>query len=69
MRITKGKVVNGQVVVEGESLNEGAVVTILVSDERTFTLTDEEEAALLQSITEADRGDLLDAEDVLRRLP
>ena len=69
MRITKGKVVNGQIVVEGESLNEGSVVTVLVSDERTFTLTGEEEATLLHSIAEADRGELLDAEDVLRRLP
>jgi len=38
MRITKGKVVDGQIVVEGESLTEGSVVTVLVSDERTFTL-------------------------------
>jgi hypothetical protein len=41
----------------------------LVSDESTFSLTDEEEAALLDSIAEANRGDLLDAKDVLRRLP
>ena len=69
MRITKGKVVNGQIVLEGESLNEGSVVTVLVSDERTFTLTDEEEAVLLRSIAEADRGELLDAKDILGRLP
>ena len=69
MRITKGKVVSGQIVVEGESLAEGSVVTVLVSDERTFTLSDEDEAALLEAIAEADRGELLDADDVLRRLP
>ena len=69
MRITKGKVVDGQIVVEGESLTEGSVVTVLVSDERTFTLGQEEESALLEAIAEADRGDLLDAEDVLKRLP
>ena len=69
MRITKGKVIDGQIVVEGESLTEGSVVTVLVSDERTFTLSQEEETALLEAIAEADRGDLLDAEDVLKRLP
>lgn len=69
MRITKGKVVSGHVVVEGESLSEGATVTILVPDEHSFTLTAENEAALLESIAEADRGELLDAEDVLKKLP
>jgi hypothetical protein len=69
MRITKGKVIDGHIVVEGESLTEGAVVTVLVSDERTFTLSHEEEAVLLEAIAEADRGELLDAEDVLKRLP
>jgi len=69
MRITKGKVVNGNIIVEGESFNEGSVVTVLVSDENTFTLTDGEEAALLESIAQANRGELLSAEDVLKRLP
>ena len=69
MRITKGKVVGGQVIVEGESLTEGSIVTILIPEDRTFTLTDEDEAALLEAIAEADNGVLLDAEDVLRDLP
>jgi hypothetical protein len=69
MRITKGKVINGHIEVEDEILDEGSSVTVLVSDESTFTLTDQEEAALLDSIAEANRGDLLDANDVLRRLP
>ena len=68
MRITKGKVVNGNIIVEGESFNEGAVVTVLVSDENTFTLTDAEETALLESIAQANRGELLNAKDVLNRL-
>ena len=69
MRITKGKVVNGHIEVEDEALDEGSSVTVLVSDESTFTLTDQEEAALLDSIAEANQGDLLDAKDVLHRLP
>ena len=68
MRITKGKVVNGNIIVEGESFNEGTVVTVLVSDENTFTLTDAEEADLLESIAQANRGELLGAKDVLNRL-
>jgi hypothetical protein len=69
MRITKGTVVNGRIVVEDEELTDGSNVTVLVSDERTFTLTPEEESSLLEAIAEADRGELLSAEDVLRRLP
>ena len=69
MRITKGKVVNGHIEVEDEALDEGSSVTVLVSDESTFTLTDQEEAALLDSIAEANRGGLLDVKDVLQRLP
>ena len=61
MRITKGKVVNGSIVVEGEPLDEGTVVTVLVSDEHVFTLSAEEEATLLESIAEAERGELIDA--------
>jgi hypothetical protein len=69
MRITKGKVVNGHIQVEDETLEEGSSVTVLVVDESTFTLQDQEQAALLESIAEANRNDLLDGNDVLRRLP
>ncbi|MBI3117648.1 MAG: hypothetical protein HYZ00_03115 [Candidatus Hydrogenedentes bacterium] len=69
MRITKGKVVDGCIVLEGECLSEGASVTVLVPEEGAFTLTDEEEAELLEAIAEADRGELLDAEHVLKHLP
>ena len=68
MRITKGKVVGGQIVVEGDQLDEGAIVTVLLSDERTFTLTTEEENELLEAIAEADRGELLHAKDVLKEI-
>ena len=42
---------------------------ILVSEDNTFTLSERDEAAILEAIAEADRGELVDAEDVLRRLP
>ena len=68
MRITKGKVVAGQVIVEGDPLTEGSTVTILVSDEPTFTLGAEDEAALLQAIAEADQNDLNSVEDVIKKI-
>ena len=68
MRITKGKVVGGQVVVKDDPLDEGATVTVLVSDEDTFTLDAAGEAALLQAIAEADRNDLVDSDDLIKKL-
>jgi len=68
MRITRGKVVGGQIVVEGEPLKEGSTVTILFPEEPTFQLNDADEAALLAAIAEADRGEALDADEVLSRL-
>ena len=68
MRITKGKVVGGHVIVEGKPLDEGSTVTVLISDERTFTLDEGEESALLQAIAEADRDDLIDGDDVIQNI-
>jgi len=68
MRISKGKVVDGQVIVEGDPLNEGSTVTILVSDETTFRLNAEDEAALLQAIAEANQNDLVSGEDVIKKI-
>ena len=67
MRVVKGKVVSGKIVIE-ESLPEGAKVTVLAPDDDAFTLTPDEEAALLAAIAEADRGEVVDAESVLRKL-
>ncbi|HYH10051.1 MAG TPA: hypothetical protein VEK11_23580 [Thermoanaerobaculia bacterium] len=66
MRITSGKVVAGQIVVEGEPLPDGAVVTILARDaDESFVLDATAEADLLLSLAEADRGELIPAEQVL----
>ena len=58
----------GHVIVEGEPLDEGSTVTVLISDERTFRLDEGEEAALLQAIAEADRDDLIDGDEVIQNL-
>ena len=55
-------------IVEGDPLDEGSTVTVLVSDELTFTLNVEDEAALLQAIAEVDRGDLIDGDDVVKKI-
>ena len=68
MRITKGKVIGGHIVVNGEPLDEGSSVTVLLTDEHTFHLNSKEERELLDAIAEANRGELLDAEDVLKEI-
>ncbi len=70
MRIAVGKVVSGKVVVEGEPLADGTKVSILAreADDEGFDVTPEEKALLLESIEQANRGDFVDAVEVLRRL-
>jgi hypothetical protein len=67
MRVTSGKVVAGHIVVEGESLPDGSIVTVLAREvDESFELDAAAEAELLLSLAEADRGELIPAEDVLR---
>ncbi|HKV42689.1 MAG TPA: hypothetical protein VJX67_26045 [Blastocatellia bacterium] len=40
-------------------------MTIVASEDHRFTLSDEDETALLLAIAEADRGEMSDAEEVL----
>ncbi len=69
MQLATGTVVNGKVVVEGDSLPEGAVVTILVREaDETFEVPPELEAELLASIAEADRGETISADELIERL-
>ena len=69
MRVVTGKVVEGKVVVEGDPLKEGSMVTVLAQeDEEDSELTAEQEALLLQAIEEADRGDFIDGEQLLQEL-
>jgi len=69
MRLTTGIVIDGKIVVEGEPLPEGTVVTIIArQDEETFEIPPELEADLLESIAQADRGETISADEVLARL-
>lgn len=67
MRITSGKVVSGRIELEGEPLPDGAIVTVLARDsDESFELDAAAEAEMLLSLAEADRGELIPAEEVLR---
>jgi len=69
MKGATGTVIDGKVVVEGEPLAEGTKVTVVVrEDEEFFELTPEEEAELLASIAEIERGEYITGEELLERL-
>ena len=69
MRVTSGRVVAGEILVEGEPLRDGSIVTVLArDDDETFELDSAAERELLESIAEADRGDTVPADQVLRAL-
>ena len=69
MQLVTGTVIGGRIVVEGEPLVEGSVVTILAREaDETFEVPPELEAELLESIAEADRGETISADELLERL-
>lgn len=70
MRVATGRVIQGKVVIEGPPLEEGSLVTVLAREQKeTFELSSEEEAELLLSIAEADRGETVPGEEVVWGLP
>lgn len=69
MKIATGTVVDGKVVVRGEPLPEGTVVTVLAREAgERFEVPAELEPELLASLAEADRGEAVSADEVLGRL-
>jgi hypothetical protein len=69
MQLATGTVVGGKIVVAGEPLPEGTIVTILAREaHETFEVPPELEAELLESIAQADRGETLSADEALQRL-
>ncbi len=69
MRIAIGKVVHGKLELDGDSLEEGAIVTVLVPEaDETFELTPDDEAALEESLAQASQGQFVDAEALIREL-
>jgi len=69
MKVATGKVIAVKVVVEGEPLEEGSTVTVLCREsEKLFDATPEQEIELLAAIAEADRGDTVPVDALLREL-
>jgi hypothetical protein len=69
MKLATGKVVQGKVVIEGDALPEGTVVTVLaVGDGETFEVPAELEAELAESLAQAARGETVPVADALARL-
>lgn len=69
MLITTGKITNGVIQMDSKDLPEGATVTILAHEgDETFELNPEQEARLLAAIAEADRGELINASDLLKTI-
>ncbi len=66
MKVASGKVVAGQVVVEGAPLEEGSTVTVIAPEgDETFELDGDAEAALRVAIDEAERGEVIDGKQFL----
>jgi len=69
MQLAIGTVIGGKIVVDGDPLPEGAIVTILAREtDETFEVPPELEADLLESIAQAERGETISAEEVLKSL-
>ena len=69
MGIATGTVVAGKVHLEGVALPEGAIVTVLTPDSTDEVFLDaEDEAALLEAVAEAERGETISPEELFARL-
>lgn len=68
MKIATGTVTQGTIVVEGHAFSEGEKVTVLSQEREPFRVSPEEKRMLLESIAEADRGEFVDADDLLAEL-
>jgi hypothetical protein len=69
MRLVHGKVVNGAITVDEDvALEEGEEALVLLRDDEPHEMTPEQEAELEAALDEADRGEGIPAEQVLREL-
>jgi hypothetical protein len=69
MLVTTGKVIGDTIQVEAGSLPEGATVTILATEDgEVFELDLSDEAKILAAIGEAERGEVVNASEVLQQI-
>ena len=66
MKVLTARVIDGRLDIPEGSFREGDTVTLLVpEDEEGFRLSAEEQALLLASIAQADRGEVVDGWQLL----
>ena len=70
MQVFTARVHGGNIVLdEGIELTEGSRVTVIVGEaDVPFDMSSADEAELAESIAEASRGEIISAEELLRRL-
>jgi hypothetical protein len=70
MQVATGTVVNGKVIVEGVSLQEGALVAVVARGaDEPFSLSVTQEDELLAAMAEIQRGEFITLEQLLAELP
>lgn len=70
MQVATGTVVNGKIILEGVSLTEGAVVTVVTRGaDENFLLTEAQENELLAAMAEIEHGEYVTLEELLESLP
>lgn len=70
MQVATGTVVNGKIVLEGVSLTEGAIVTVVTRGaDESFLLTEIQENELLAAMAEIENGEYVTLEELLHSLP
>jgi hypothetical protein len=69
MKLATGTVVNGKIIIDGEALPEGTVVTVLAPEgDGTFIVPPELEQELDESLAQSIRGETIPVAEVLNRL-
>ena len=69
MKVATGKIVDGKVVLDGEPMTEGSVVTVVArEDDETFDVSAEDENALVAAIAQAERGEVISWEKLREQL-
>jgi len=69
MQVATGTVVNGKIELEGVSLTEGAMVTVVTRGaDESFLLTEAQENELLTAMAEIENGEYVTLEELLHSL-
>jgi len=69
MKVATGRIVGGKVILDGEPLAEGSVVTVVArEDDETFDVSPEDERALVAAIAQAERGEVISWEQLREQL-